>query len=105
MLDLDAGVHLDEIKLAVFVHQELYRAGILISNLREAMLEGAPDVLAHLWRHLQRGRFFDQLLMTALDRTLALVEHGHSAMLIGEHLELDVTRLLDELLHVKVAVA
>ena len=43
--------------------------------------------------------------MPALDRALALVERGHIAVLVGQHLELDVARLLDELLHVEIAVA
>ncbi len=51
------------------------------------------------------GRFFDQLLMAALDGALALEERGHVAVLVGQHLELDVARLLDELLHVELAVA
>ena len=33
MLHLDAGVHLDEVELAVFVHQELDRARVLIADV------------------------------------------------------------------------
>ena len=102
---LDARVHLDEVKLAVFVHQEFDRAGVLVSDLAEAVLERAADVLAHARRDLQRRRFFDQLLMAALNGTLALVQRGDIAVLVGQHLELDVARALDELLHVEVAVA
>ena len=32
VLDLDAGVHLDEIIMALVIDQELHRAGILIAN-------------------------------------------------------------------------
>ena len=73
--------------------------------LFEAALEGLGDLFAHLGRHLQRGRFFDQLLVAALDGALALAEGDDVAVLIGQHLELDVPRALDELLHVEVAVA
>ena len=43
--------------------------------------------------------------MAALDGALALKERGHVAVLVGQHLELDVARVLDELLHVELAVA
>ncbi len=63
------------------------------------------DLVAQLRRHLQRWRFFNQLLMAPLDRALALKQRCHIAVFIGQHLELDVARILDELLHVKFAVA
>ena len=43
--------------------------------------------------------------MPALDRALALEERNHAAVLVGQHLELDVARILDVLFHVKLAVA
>ena len=92
VLDLDARVHLDEVELAVFVHEELDGAGVLVADLGEAAAEGLADLLAHLGRDLERRRFFDQLLMAALDGALALKERGHVAVLVGEHLELDVAR-------------
>ena len=105
VLHLDARVHLDEVKLAIFVHQKLDRARVLIADLRQAAAQRLPDLLAHLRRHLQRRRFFNQLLMPPLNRALALKQRSHVAMLIGQHLELDVPRLLDELLHVQFAVS
>ncbi len=43
--------------------------------------------------------------MPPLDRTFALEERNHVAVLIGQHLELDVARVLNELLHVEFAVS
>ena len=63
------------------------------------------DLLAHLRRNLQRWRFLDQLLMPALDGAFALAERDDVAVLVGQHLELDVPRPLDELLHIEIAVA
>ena len=40
----------------------------------------------------QGRRFLDHLLMAALDRALALDERQHRAVLVGEHLHLDVPR-------------
>ncbi len=105
MLDLDAGVHLDEVQPPVFIHQKLDGPGVLIADFGQAMLQRAPDLIAHLRRDLQGGRFFNQFLMAALDGAFALKESGDVAVLIGQHLELDVAGLLDELLHVELAVA
>jgi hypothetical protein len=105
VLHLDARVHLDEVELPVFVHQELDGAGVLVADVGEAAAESLADLLAHLRRDLQAGRFFNQLLVAALDGALALKERGHVAVLVGQDLELDVARLLDELFHVELAVA
>src|ERR1017187_9739600 len=43
--------------------------------------------------------------MAALDAALALAQAHYVAVLVGQHLELDVPRPLDELLHVQIAVA
>ena len=51
------------------------------------------------------GRLFQNLLMTALNRTLALEQMNDVAVRVGEHLELDVTRTLDLLLYVNGIVA
>ncbi len=105
VLHLDARVHLDEVELAVLVHEELDGAGVLVADVGEATAQRLADLLAHFRRDLQRWRFFDQFLMAALDGALALEERGDVAVLVGQHLELDVARLLDELLHVEFAVA
>ncbi len=105
MLNLDARVHLDEVELPVLIHEELDGAGILVADFGKAAAEGAADLFAHLRRDLQRRRFFDQLLVAALDGAFALEERNHVAMFVGQNLELDVARLLDELLHVEFAVA
>ena len=43
--------------------------------------------------------------MAPLDGALALAQAHHIAVLVSQHLELDVARALDELLHVEIAVA
>ena len=49
------------------------------------------------------GAFLEQLLVPPLDRALALAEVHDRAVMIAEHLELDVARVLDVLLDVDVA--
>ncbi len=61
--------------------------------------------LALFRRDAGRGRFFDDFLMATLQRAVALAEMHHVAVVVGEHLDLDVTRLFEELLHVDLGVA
>src|SRR5207342_2090721 len=61
--------------------------------------EPAPLLLAQR----DRRRFLDELLMPALNRALALAEVNHVAVVIAQHLDLDVTRRLDVLLEIHVA--
>ena len=60
--------------------------------------------LAQLRRQHCRGRFLHQLLVSTLNGTLALAQVDTLAKLIREHLDLDVTRLLDVSLDVDAAV-
>jgi hypothetical protein len=53
-----------------------------------------------------RGRrFLDDLLVAALHRAVALAEIDRVAVGVGQHLDLDVARVLEELLHVHHRVA
>jgi hypothetical protein len=62
-----------------------------------------PSFLRALVGEDRRRRLFDQLLVAALDRALALAEVHHVAVVVAEDLELDVARPLDVLLDVHVA--
>ena len=53
----------------------------------------------------RRGRFLDDLLVAALHRAVALAQMDDVAVVVGEHLELDVARPLEEFLHVDLVVA
>jgi hypothetical protein len=44
----------------------------------------------------RRRRLFDDLLVTALDRTFALAEIDHVAMLVAQHLDFDMAGIDDE---------
>ncbi len=98
MLDLQAGVHLQEIEAAILAGDEFDRAGrIVVHRLGER-----DRLLAHLSARLfieqRRRRLFDHLLVAALDRAFALAEIDHVAVLVAEHLDLDVARIDDEFL-------
>src|SRR4029078_973196 len=99
VLDLEAGVHLDEEELAVLV-QELERAGAAIVDL----LARGDAALAHLLDDAALDawgrRLLDDLLVAALHRAVALAEPDRVLVRVGEDLDLDVARVLEKLLHV-----
>src|SRR5829696_3987070 len=98
MLDLETGVHLQEKERAVLARHELHGSGGVIAHrLREG-----DRLLAHFpaRRLVQEGRrrLLDHLLVPALDGALTLAEIDTVAVLVAEHLNLDVARLGDKLL-------
>ena len=98
VLDLQAGVHLEEVEALVLADDELDRAGRLVLH----RLRQGDRLLAHPLARFRidegRRRFLDHLLVTALDRAVALVEVEHVAVPVAQHLDLDVARLHDVLL-------
>ncbi len=91
VLDLQAGVHLEEEELAVLV-DELDRAGVVVA-----------DGLGHLDGRRAHGIFdtaapsrtpglLDQLLVTALGGAVAGADPHHVAVLVADDLHLDVAR-------------
>ena len=92
MLDLDAGVHLQEIEPAVACKKELDRSRSDIAHRRGRLDRRRAHFRAQPWRHGRRRRFLDQLLVAALDRAVALAEMNDLPRLVAEHLDLDVAR-------------
>ncbi len=105
MLHLNTRVHLDEVELPVFIHEELYGAGIHVANFRQRLAEHLPDLVAQFRRHLRGWRFLQQFLVPTLNGTFALTQTDHVAILVCQNLEFDVPRALYELLHIEIAIA
>ena len=85
-------------KRAVLAGDELHRAGAVVADglgQRDGLLAHG---LARLGIEQRRGRFLDHLLVAALDGAFALAEIDDVAVLVAQHLDLDVARVLDELL-------
>ena len=99
MLDLHARVHLDEEELVVLV-QELERAGAAIADLAAGIGAALADARQRARDDARRRRFLDDLLVAPLHRAVALEQVDRVLVLVGEHLDLDVARVLEELLHV-----
>src|SRR5438874_13646996 len=74
VLDLDAGVHLDEIELVVRVEQEFAGAGAVVLGRIDQLDGRGTDRVADLGRQVRGGRLLDQLLMPPLQWTVTVVE-------------------------------
>ena len=104
MLHLHAGVHLDEVEATVFV-EELEGAGAAVADVDAGLDAARQDFFAGLLVDLGRRRLLNDLLVTALQRAVAVIEVHGVALAIGEHLDFHVTRIAEELLHVDHGVA
>ena len=105
MFDLQAGVHFQEIEALVLAGDELDGAGaVIVDGLGQGHGLGAHGLAGRLVEQGRR-RLLDDLLVTPLDRAFALEQVDDVAMLVAEHLDLDVARAFDELLDEDAVVA
>ena len=89
VLDLEAGVHLEEEELAVLV-EELDGAGVVVAARLGDLDRGVAHRLADVVGEGGRRALLDELLVAPLRRAVALAEPERVAVLVGEHLHLDV---------------
>ena len=93
MLDLDAGIHFDEVELAVLV-EEFDGADAEIFDLAHRLGDRFADRVAHGGVERRRGAFLPDLLVAPLQRAVALAEMDGAAFAVAEHLDFDVARPL-----------
>ncbi|KZE94510.1 hypothetical protein AVP42_00993 [Agromyces sp. NDB4Y10] len=107
VLDLQARVHLDEEELVGrgIRHQELDGAGAEVLDAAGGVACRLPDALARRAVEQGRRRLLHHLLVSALERALALAEVDDVAVRVGEDLHLDVARGVDEALEQQGVVA
>src|SRR5690606_6949454 len=104
VLHLHAGVHFDEVELAVFI-QEFEGAGTAVADFLACGRAAFADLLDDAPRDARGGRFLDDLLMAPLHGAVALAQPHRTLVLVGQDLDLDVTRVFEEFLHVHRRVA
>src|SRR4051794_4930515 len=97
VLDLEAGVHLEEGDGAVLGHQELTGAGTVVAGLEQDALGGLVELGELLVAEERRGRLLHELLVAALQGAVPRGDDHDVAVLVGQALRLDVTRLVEEL--------
>ena len=95
MLDLKAGVHLEEVEVAGpqssrRVDDEFDRARADIARGQRSIGRGPGHRGARLLGKAGRRAFLDHLLMAALGRAVALEEVDASPVAVGEHLHFDM---------------
>ncbi len=105
MLDLNAGVHFDEVEIARLIDDEFDGAGVGVAG----RLDQPHGRFAHR-RAGRRGKcrrraFLDQLLMPPLHRAIALPKVHDVAVMVGDDLHFDVPRVLDVFFQIDAGVA
>src|SRR4051812_38627097 len=93
MLDLNPGIHLDEIKFAVF-KKEFDRADAEIGNFAHRLGDGFADLVTRAGIERGGGTFLPDLLMAALQRAIALAEMDGVALAVAENLNFDMAGVL-----------
>src|SRR5262249_36121518 len=90
MLDLNAGVHLHEIEVPFFVDREFKVSDIGISHVFDRLNAPPAYFVSQRRRHDDRWRFFDQLLMPALNRAFAFAKMNRITVLVRHDLKFNV---------------
>ncbi len=92
VLYLHASVHLDEVEAAVLV-EELEGAGATVADVDARLDAAGEDFLASLLVDARCRRFFENLLVTALQRAVAVAQVDGVALAVGEYLDFHVARV------------
>ncbi|CAB4912346.1 unannotated protein [freshwater metagenome] len=92
MLHLQAGVHLEEEEVSLFVGEEFDGACALVADGLGCQCGCLEQLLAHAVDAFDERRrsFLDDLLVPALDRAFTLAHRPHRAESIGHDLNFDV---------------
>ena len=93
VLDLDAGVHLNEEPLFfIYIVEKLDRAGIVVANALSQAHSGIAEVAPNALVESHGGRDLDNLLVAPLHRAVALVQMQHISVAIAQNLHLNMLR-------------
>ena len=107
VLNLQAGIHFEEIEVALLVHQEFDSTGVVIIRGLGDTHRYFTHALPHVFvRRLADGDSSNHLLVAALHRALALAQIDRVAVLVGRSTCISMWRgLVDELLEIQLTVA
>lgn len=98
VLHLESSVHLDEVKVASVIEQELDCSRVLVAHV----LGQADGIIGHPVAHLLSQTWcrgdFHHLLVTPLHRAISLEQVHHISSLVSQQLHFDVSGSLNELL-------
>jgi hypothetical protein len=100
VLHLDPGVHLEEEVLPVPREEALDRAGGAVAHRAGGIDGDLPDARSESVVDRRGGGLLDDLLVSPLDRAVALAEVDHVVVSVRQHLHLDVPGVLEVALDV-----
>ena len=104
VFDLKAGVHFNEIKLAIFV-QKFDCPSTDIVDACTGIRTDLADCGAFLGRNRRPGRFFEYFLVAALQGTITFPQMHCFAFTVAKHLNFDVARCGQVLFNIDVRIA
>ena len=105
VLDLDAGIALDEHVMTAFVEKELHCACAGVADLPGERDGVGADPHPQLVGQIRRGRELDHLLVPALHAAVPFEQVDDVALTVGQDLHLDVPRVQHGLFEVDRRVA
>lgn len=94
VFDLEAGVHLQEVRASLGGDQELHGPRAPVADRPCGGDGGVVEPGAQLLAEAGRGGLLDDLLVTALEGAVAGAECPDGAVVVGHHLHLDVPAAL-----------
>src|SRR5262249_866012 len=92
VLDLEARVHFQKVETAVLIQQKLDCPGVRVAHRASYRGGGGHHRVSNLGRHREGRRFLNDLLMTTLNRALALDERQDRSVMVTEELDFNVPR-------------
>ena len=104
MLNLDPGIHFNEIKFAFFI-QEFKGAGAAVTDLAASFSAAFADFFDDFARDADCRCFFDHFLVPALHRTIALAEPDRILEFVCQYLDFHMARIFQKLLHIDFRIA
>lgn len=105
MLHLNPGIHLNEVGVAVRVHQKLAGAGVAVAHLLAQTNGTVKDLLPGGLGNGEGGRILHHLLVPALHGAVTVKQVHHIAVVVGQDLDLHVLGALQVFLNKDLVVA
>ena len=105
MLHLQAGIHFHEVEILSIVHQKFHGARTNVTHRLGGFDGGLRHRRTHFGAQARRRRFFDDLLMPALHRTVAIEQTQSLSVRVGKDLHFHVPGLGKVALHEQAIIA
>src|SRR5260370_8216025 len=93
MFDLETRIHLHEVKMRILIDEEFDRTGADITYRPRCRHRDCSERFPQFCSESRCWRFFNDLLVAALEGTISLKEMHAVAVSIGKHLDFNVPRI------------